>query len=131
MNAKVYCFVSPKGGSGKTSLAANIATFVVAIGRKCLLVDCDHATHGMTLLYLNEVGERADSHTKGLFDLEGSEDLGDLLPKSVVELPSGVHLWPALYRSAVAGDPGSYDADALASLVEAARESYDVIILDA
>ena len=131
MNAKVYCFVSAKGGSGKTSLAANIATFVMAIGRKCLLVDCDPATHGMTLLYLSEVAQRADPDAKGLFDLEGAEHLADLLPKCVVELDNGAHLFPASYRSEIARDPVPRDADTLASVVEVARKSYDVVILDA
>ncbi len=52
-NAKVFCLASAKGGSGKTIIAANIASFLTDIGRKCLIIDCDAATHGMTLLYYN------------------------------------------------------------------------------
>ena len=55
MNSKVYCFASAKGGSGKTVLTANIASFLTEIGKKCLIIDADAATHGMTLLYIVEV----------------------------------------------------------------------------
>ena len=39
MNSKVMCFASAKGGSGKTILIANIASFLTDIGKKCLIID--------------------------------------------------------------------------------------------
>ena len=130
MNAKVYCFVSAKGGSGKTSIAANIGKFVSAIGRKCLLVDCDPATHGMTLLYINEVANAASTGSKGLFDLEGSENLSVELSKYVVKLNENVDLFPASYRSDNSFDPTPLNFSMLVKVVAFARTVYDVIILD-
>ena len=65
MSAKVLCFASAKGGSGKTIMTANIASFLSDIGKKCLIIDCDAATHGMTLLYLVEVSNNTKSQRKG------------------------------------------------------------------
>ena len=55
MTAKVICFASAKGGSGKTVISASLAKFLAAVGKKVLLVDMDAATNGLSLLYLDEL----------------------------------------------------------------------------
>jgi len=57
--------VSPKGGSGKTVLAATAAAFLHALGFRVLVVDTDSATNGMTLLFLKEVVAHATGKGRG------------------------------------------------------------------
>ena len=131
MTARVYCFVSAKGGAGKTSLAANFAKLVCAIGRKCLVIDCDPATHGMTLLYLHEVSENSNPHVIGLFELFEGEGLFDALHGSVVNVESGVHLLPATYRFHTPTDQNRLSKEQLAMVIAELKSAYDVIFLDA
>ena len=37
--AKVYAFVSPKGGSGKTITAITLATVISALGKSVVLIE--------------------------------------------------------------------------------------------
>jgi cellulose biosynthesis protein BcsQ len=74
MNAIVICMASAKGGSGKTTVTAAFASFLSEIGKKVLVIDCDEATHGMTLMYLDQVNaaakrdEGGHSPYLGIFD---------------------------------------------------------------
>ena len=72
MSAKVLCFASAKGGSGKTVITATIGAFLSALGKRVLLVDADAATNGLTLLYIKEVllrqGKTSDESPEGLFE---------------------------------------------------------------
>jgi MinD-like ATPase involved in chromosome partitioning or flagellar assembly len=96
VSAKVLCFASAKGGSGKTVITATIGAFLSALGKRVLLVDADAATNGLTLLYIKEVllrqGKTSDESPEGLF--EGNSQ-GE---PSAFPLPSGVSLIPATYN---------------------------------
>lgn len=132
MKAKVFCFASAKGGSGKTIITANIATFLSNLGKKCLIIDCDAATHGMTLLYLPEVSKAGDRKSKGLFDASESEDSIDIIRESVVPLKNGVSLLPATYRFQANFDPEEKFSECMLShIISSLREEYDYILLDA
>lgn len=132
MKAKVFCFASAKGGSGKTIITANIAAFLSNIGKKCLIIDCDAATHGMTLLYLAEVSNESGRRSKGLFDIAESESSMDVIRESVVSLKNGVNLLPATYVFQANFDPEEkFDESMLSHIVSSLREDYDYILLDA
>ena len=138
MHAKVYCIASAKGGSGKTMVTANIASFVAQLGKKCLIVDCDAATHGMTLLYLVEVTSRSNAERMGVFDPKAEVDsdphldAAEIISSSIVTLPGNVDLWPATFRfghdemPVVPKDPSIFSAT-----IGALRTVYDYIFLDA
>jgi cellulose biosynthesis protein BcsQ len=53
--SKVICFASAKGGTGKTTISATLAKFLVGLDKKVLLVDMDAVTNGLTLLYVEEM----------------------------------------------------------------------------
>ncbi len=60
MEAKIYCMASAKGGTGKTFLTATFAEFLVALGKKVLIIDADASTNGLTIFYIDEVKLKAE-----------------------------------------------------------------------
>ena len=132
MNSKVYCFASAKGGSGKTVLTANIASFLTEIGKKCLIIDADAATHGMTLLYIVEVSANPNIKKQGVFEISNGKDISELLKSSLVSVENGVDLLPATYNFKAGFDPeDNFEVSALQNIVQEMRKKYDVILLDA
>lgn len=132
MGAKVYCLGSAKGGSGKTIIAASLASFLSHVGKKCALIDCDAATYGMTLLYVVEVSAHSGSGKAGLFDLTPKPDGLGGIPESVITLDNGVDFMPATYRFSAHLDPEkNIEPDILREVVDVMRPKYDLIFLDA
>ena len=128
MSAKIICMSSPKGGSGKTIITANFCCFLTSMGYKCLIVDCDAATHGMTLLYLNEVTQKliAGHGNSGIFDTQPISLDGDL-----VTIENGIDLLPATYSFKVVPTESNFDIIAeLQILLADAKNIYDFIFLD-
>jgi septum site-determining protein MinD len=135
MKDRVYCIASAKGGSGKTVLCASFASFLAELGKKVLLIDMDAATHGMTLLYLNEVNahkeERASEENSeqphGLFEA------GEIsLNRDVVQLKEGVSMLPATFSFSMRGILAESDIEAsLKAVLAEARQQYDYIFIDA
>lgn len=132
MSAKVYCFASAKGGSGKTIITANIASFLTSLEKKCLIIDCDAATHGMTLLYLVEVSANHSADHAGLFDIPSGDNLSNTLGPSIVTVENGVDLLPATYNFKHGFDPEEkFEESALMQIIDTLKEKYDFILLDA
>lgn len=131
MNAKVYCLASPKGGSGKTILTATFASFLTAIGKKCLIVDCDAATHGLTLLYLHDVNKKIQLNNQNRPN--GTLDCRKIdLNKDIVTVENGVDLLPATYKFELYEclDAENYSLT-LKYILSIAKENYDYIFFDA
>ena len=132
VSAKVLCFASSKGGSGKTIITANIASFLTGIGKKCLIIDCDAATHGMSLLYITDISNFSDENRKGLFDFSNPEEITEKFEDNLVTVENGVALLPATYRFTTNFDPESKaEKGILKHIVEIMRPQYDFIFLDA
>ena len=132
MNARIICFASAKGGSGKTVITASIGGFLAAIGKKVLLIDTDAATNGLTLLYLKEVMRQADQARSEKRDPVGLYEgvSGDHL--EVVSVPGGADLLPATYHFMNTEDrPLEEYFRSLQEALSVARGSYDVVLLDA
>ncbi len=55
--SNVITFASSKGGSGKTTLTATIGSLLTELGYSVLLVDCDEATNGLTLLFIDKIND--------------------------------------------------------------------------
>ena len=134
MSARVYCFGSAKGGSGKTVITATIASFLTSVGKKCLIIDCDAATHGITLLYLVEVSAHLNESRMGLFDCVGVRESEEVIEKSTISIENGVDFLPATYRfsSSVDLDESTeYFLPNLERIMKRLRPKYDIILLDA
>ncbi len=131
MSARVLCFASAKGGSGKTVITATIGTFLKALGKRVLLIDADAATNGLTLLYIKEVLSSKDTLDgsrilEGLFEGR-NEGYPDVFP-----LPSGVDFVPATYHFV---NTEAYEKDNFVARLDRTldrhRRDYDYILLDA
>ena len=150
MKAEVVCFASAKGGSGKTVLTASIASFLSAIGKKCLIIDCDAATHGMTLLYLSKVSENKNKNKKGLFEFRiennkntniikigntiniDSKEISTTLDNGIITIENSIDVLPATYNFTLNFDPEEFfEKNALLKIINLLRNKYDHIFLDA
>ena len=131
MAAKTYCLASAKGGSGKTMICASFAAFLAGIGKRVLMIDVDLATHGLTLLYLNEVNQHRENCTSegpcGLFDRGGWS-----AERDIVHLPNQVDFIPATFHFGFecVGDM-DIPPDDLMWWIDAAKSGYDYVFLDA
>lgn len=133
MSARVVCFASAKGGSGKTVVTATVGTFLAALGKRVLLIDTDAATNGLTLLYIKEVLSQAAQPPSeqdpplGLF--EGDEVIAKV---THMQLLPGVDLIPATYQFVnTEGRSPEHFEERLAVILRRCRKDYDYIFLDA
>ena len=117
---EVIAIASGKGGTGKTSVCAGLATALAAAGRRVLCVDCD-------------VGLRNLDISLGLSDVPGLSFLDVCrgsypLDRATVhpQFPS-LHFLTAPMNTSIA----SIDADAFADMIHEARPRFDFILLDA
>jgi MinD-like ATPase involved in chromosome partitioning or flagellar assembly len=133
MAATVICMASAKGGSGKTVLTATFSAFLVALGKRVLMIDTDAATNGLTLMFLKETmvqGEVALSEHRAAFGIYDGPLVRDQL--ELVKLASGVHLLPAAYQFKNTELVGVEEFEgSLKKALEFCREDYDFIFLDA
>lgn len=117
---ELIVFLSGKGGTGKTSLCAGIATALAKMGEKVLCIDCDIGLRNLDIalamsdcpaLSFREVYE-------GDYDL----DLATIHP-----------LFPSLYflTAPVHCTADEIDMDAFGSFLRRARQRYSYILLDA
>jgi MinD-like ATPase involved in chromosome partitioning or flagellar assembly len=133
MPARTICIASAKGGSGKTGLTATFGAFLSELGQKVLLVDGDFATCGLTLLYLKEVGARANVvHSMSRSPVGLCEAIAEPLACDEVELREGLSLIPASYRLPAVGVPSrEITRQRLSSLLHDLRHRFDFILIDA
>ena len=133
IKAHCICVVSAKGGAGKTVLSASLATLISAMNRKVILVDCDAATNGLTLLYLPvlNAAKRSDrrSDRYGIFDTPDG-----LLPESI-NISDFLFLVPSSYSMlSTQSTSAELFRSALSRLIETTSDddsNADFIILDA
>ncbi len=131
MTANTLCFISSKGGAGKTVTSSALGTFLAALGYRVLLVDTDAATNGMTLLYLEQLlGRRRQKDATypvgvGLFEATQNS------APSPIEISDNLHLVPASFTmtDTEATDHLQFEA-ALRTLLETSA-NYDFVLLDA
>jgi len=112
--------LSGKGGTGKTSVCAALATALAREGRKVLAIDCD-----MGLQNLDISLGLSDSGAISFLDVcEGAYELEQAAVHP--DFPSLQFLTAPVYRRAA-----ELNLDAFRRMLRNAREKYDYILLDA
>jgi MinD-like ATPase involved in chromosome partitioning or flagellar assembly len=132
-DAKVICFASAKGGSGKTVVSATLGHLLAGLGKNILLVDGDAATNGMTLLFLDSVvkAKRAavtrQEAVVGLYEVSEEKQV----PTPFV-LAKNLDMIPAAYIMQQTEEvPPKEVEKTIARTVSQFRGKYDYILLDA
>ena len=120
---KILAFVSCKGGSGATFLAANLACELAAHGKRVALLDC-HLQFGDALLFLTE-----QKPATTLSDV--ARNIHRLDPAFLAS--SMVNVAPNLSVLAAPEDPAhgmEVTPDQIESILKLARAEYDFVIAD-
>ena len=111
---EVIAVLSGKGGTGKTSVCAAVATALSLRDARVLCIDCDVGLRNLDI-----------SLSLSFLDIcEGSYSLDTLTPHA--KFPNLYFLTAPMNRSA-----DQIDTDAFGALVLSARQRYDYILLDA
>lgn len=122
---KVLATYSIKGGVGKTSAAVNLGALAARDGRRALIWDLDPQGAAS---FLFRIKPRVKGGARKL--ISGKRDPGDALKGTDIE---GLDLLPAdfSYRNLdLELDARKAPLDALAGVLDAVRDDYDVAILD-
>lgn len=120
---KVVTVFSPKGGSGKTVLATNLAAACATTGIRTLLVDLD-LQFGDSALTLSVAPKATISD---LAASAGRVDVEKLNAFVSTDPRTGVDVLPAPKRPEEAEVVGQEE---LAAVLQAARASYDAVVID-
>lgn len=117
---EVIAVLSGKGGTGKTSITAGLATALAKEGKRVLCVDCDVGLRNLDI----PLG-LADSAALSFLDVcQGGYSLEQLPPHP--QFDSLFFLTAPMNRTAEEIDPESFG-----QMVRAARERFDYVFLDA
>lgn len=117
---ELYAVVSGKGGTGKTSVCAGIATALAEVGKKVLCVDCDVGLRNLDI----SLG-MSDSGNLSFLDVsEFGYDLKNAPRHSAY--PALAFLTAPMNRSAEDIDPGPF-----VDLLRRAKGEFDYVFLDA
>ena len=123
-SCRVITVSSTKGGTGKTSIAVNVAVELASLGLRTLLVDLD--------VQFGDVGIvlGLDRPEKTLHDLAVGSALeldAEKLRGYVVRHSPTLHILPAPLRPEQADD---IEASQIATILQLARSLYDAIVVD-
>lgn len=118
--SQVLVITSGKGGTGKTTLCAGLATCLAAMGQKVLAIDCD-----IGLSNLDIALGMTDCATVSFLDVMMENNFLSDAPEHPV-IP-GLQMLTAPTKTRA----GLVDDIIFGRLIEEARESYDWILLDA
>ena len=122
-HGKIVTVFSPKGGTGKTVTATNLATAAAKFeGRKALLLDLDLQFGDAAIM----MGVEPDKTIYDLVVAPGELDT-EKLAGYTTQHPCGLDVLPAPIRPE---DAELVTEGKLARLLEVARASYDMIIVD-
>ena len=117
---ELIAVLSGKGGTGKTSVCAGIATALASSGLNILCIDCDVGLRNLDISLA-----MSDSGALSFLDIsEGDYPLSQAAPHPV--FPSLHFLTAPLNRS-----PESIDLESFGHMLTGARARYDYIFLDA
>ena len=117
---ELFAVLSGKGGTGKTSVCAGLATALAAEGKKVLCIDCDVGLRNLDI----SLG-MADCATLSFLDVAG----GDYALHQAARHP----YYPTLsfLTAPMNISPECIEPEPFARLLQAARQEFDYIFLDA
>ena len=117
---ELFAVLSGKGGTGKTSVCAGIATALAAEGKRVLCIDCDVGLRNLDIsLGLSECGSLSFLDVcKGDYSLEQSEKHPDYPGLFFLTAPMNCHM-------------EEIDPLAFGDMLQQARAWYDYVFLDA
>ena len=117
---EVLAVLSGKGGTGKTSVCAGIATALAESGRKVLCIDCDVGLRNLDIsLGLSDSGALSFRDVcSGGYPLQQAEQHPDYGTLSFLTAPMNCAM-------------EEIDSNAFADFLRSARRSFDYILLDA
>jgi pilus assembly protein CpaE len=122
-HGRIVTVFSPKGGTGKTVTATNLSTALVKNkGKRTLLLDLDLQFGDAAIMLAIE----PDRTIQDLMAAPGELD-SEKLAGYTLRHPSGIDILPAPIRPE---DAELVTEPKLARLLEVARESYDMIVVD-
>src|SRR3954449_3084521 len=119
---RVITVFSPKGGTGKTVIASNLAAALAKQGRKTLLLDLDLQFGDAAIV----MGIEPEKTIYDLVVAPGELDI-EKLAGYTTKHPCGVDILPAPLRPE---DAELVTESKITRLLEVARSSYDVIVVD-
>ena len=116
---ELFAVLSGKGGTGKTSVCAGIATALALEGRKVLCIDCDVGLRNLDIsLGMSEGGSLSFLDVcKGDYPLEQAEKHPDYPTLSFLTAPMNCHI-------------EDIDPIAFGDMLQQAREYFDYVFLD-
>ncbi|HLD80807.1 MAG TPA: cell division ATPase MinD [archaeon] len=115
---RVIAVVSGKGGTGKTTVTANVGVFLANLGKKVLLIDADVAMANLTLL-MDLSGSPITLHDVLAGDAKAHDALYDY-GKNLWVMPSGLAF--ETYTRV--------DMNKLKKVIDLVRAEFDYILLD-
>lgn len=130
-SCKAIAIVSGKGGSGKTMVAATMATILDSLGNKVLLVDADYGTAGLTYyMGLNTVA----NISVGLTNLSSLESLNTKSLNRYTQVMNGFEnsefIGVGDHRRYLKSSSETNIEMLFDELVKISKEQYDFILID-
>ena len=117
---EVLAVISGKGGTGKTSLTAGIASCLAAEGSKVLCIDCDVGLRNLDIA----LGMSEEAVIPFTAVMEGECSLSDAVAHPEIE-----GLW--LLTAPVTRQPEDLDQEAFGRMLQEVRERFDWCLIDA
>lgn len=117
---QVLAVISGKGGTGKTSLCAGIASCLAAEGQRVLCIDCDVGLRNLDISL--GLSEQAVIPFTAVMD-------GECAPNDAVQHPGIEGLY--LLTAPVTRQPEELDAAAFGRMLEQVRSEFDWCLIDA
>ncbi len=114
----VFAVTGAAAGSGKTSLSTALGLSFAASGSRTIMIDADIIAAGLTRRFANK-------SAVGLLDACAGEDLRECTTETGVD---GLDILSI--GSAQPHQAGAMSPEALRHLIDRARESYDVVLID-
>ncbi|TKF23247.1 ParA family protein [Vibrio genomosp. F6] len=130
-SCKAIAIVSGKGGSGKTMVAATMATILDSLGHKVLLIDADYGTAGLTYyMGLNTVA----NISVGLTNLSSLEKLTteslNRYSQSMKGFENSDFIGVGDHRRYLKSSSNTDVGTLFERLIEKGKEKYDFILID-